>query len=188
MRPQSWDDLEKNGLPLPLIEAPAIAVRRIWLLHDEIVNYVRDSRNENSGNESTITIISMIKPHLVGWWVVVTHHIVRWQEYTHCSDVIMGAMASQITSIAIVYSTVYSDADQRKHQRAASLASVRGIHRWPVNSPHKWLVTRKIFPFDDVIRDEPVGILKHKQEKWCILIQILIKSLRDATNNKLAMV
>ena len=63
----------------------------------------------------------------------------------------MGAMASQITSLTIVYSTVYSDADQRNHQSSASLAFVRGIHRGPVNSPHKWPVTRKIFPFDDVI-------------------------------------
>ena len=69
----------------------------------------------------------------------------------HCGDVIMGAIASQITSLAIVYSTVYSDADQRKHQSSASLAFVRGIHRGPVNSPHKWPVTRKMFPFDDVI-------------------------------------
>ena len=42
-----------------------------------------------------------------------------------------------------------SDADQRKHQSSASLAFVREIHRWPVNSPHKWPVTLKIFPFDD---------------------------------------
>ena len=47
--------------------------------------------------------------------------------------------------------SVYSDADQRKHQSSASLAFVRGIHRGPVNAPHKWPVTRKIFPFDDVI-------------------------------------
>ena len=46
----------------------------------------------------------------------------------------MGTMASQITSLTIVYSTIYSDADQRKHQSSASLAFVRGIHRWPVNS------------------------------------------------------
>ena len=69
----------------------------------------------------------------------------------HYSDVIKGAMASQITSLTIVYSTFYSGADQRKHQSSASLAFVRGIHRWPVNSPHKWPVTRKMFPFDDVI-------------------------------------
>ena len=45
----------------------------------------------------------------------------------------------------------FSDADQRKHQSSASLAFVWGIHRGSVNSPHKWPVTRKMFPFDDVI-------------------------------------
>ena len=63
----------------------------------------------------------------------------------------MGAIASQISSLTIVYSIVYSDADQRKHQSSASLVFVRGIHRSTVNSPHKWPVTRKVFPFDDVI-------------------------------------
>ena len=48
-------------------------------------------------------------------------------------------------------STVYTGADQRKHQSPASLAFVRGIHRSPVNSPHKRPVTRKMSPFDDVI-------------------------------------
>ena len=69
----------------------------------------------------------------------------------HYDDVIMGAIASQITSLTIVYSTVYSGADQSKHQSSASLAFVWGIHRGPVNSPHKWPVTPKMFPFDDVI-------------------------------------
>ena len=63
----------------------------------------------------------------------------------------MTTMASQINSLTIVYSAVYSGADQRKHQSSASLAFVRGIHRGPVNSPHKWPVTRKMLPFDDVI-------------------------------------
>ena len=70
---------------------------------------------------------------------------------THYNDVIMGAIASQITSLTIVYLIVYSDADRRKYQSSASLTFVRGIHRGPVNSPHKWPVTRKMFPFDDVI-------------------------------------
>ena len=76
------------------------------------------------------------------------HEIVQG---THYNDVIMGTIASQITSLTIVYSTVYSGADQGKHQSPASLAFVRGIHRTPVNSPHKWSVTRKMFPLDDVI-------------------------------------
>ena len=67
------------------------------------------------------------------------------------NDVIMSAIASQMTSLTIVYSTVYSDADQRKHKSSASLAFVREIHRWPVNFPHKWPVTRKMFPLHDVI-------------------------------------
>ena len=72
-------------------------------------------------------------------------------QWYHYSDVIMGAMAFQITSLANVYPTVYSGTDQRKHRISASLAFVRGIHRWPVNSAHKWPVTRKMFPLGDVI-------------------------------------
>ena len=63
------------------------------------------------------------------------------------NDVIMSTVASQITSGSIVGSGV----DQRKHRSSASLAFVRGIHRGPVNSPHKGPVTRKMFLFDDVI-------------------------------------
>ena len=70
---------------------------------------------------------------------------------THYSAVILSTIASLITSLTIVYSTVYSDADQRRHQSPVSLAFVWGIHRRPVDSPHKWPVTRKMFPFDDVI-------------------------------------
>ena len=63
----------------------------------------------------------------------------------------MTMLASQITSLTVVYSIVYSGVNQRKHQSSASLAFVREIHRGPVNFPHKWPVTRKMFPFDDVI-------------------------------------
>ena len=73
-----------------------------------------------------------------------TSKLFKEQPHIHHSDVIMGTMASQITSLTIVYWTLYSVADQRKHQSSASLAFERGIHRGPVNSPHKWPVTRKI--------------------------------------------
>ena len=69
----------------------------------------------------------------------------------HYDDVIMTMLASQISSLPVVCSIVYSDVNQRKHQSSASLAFVREIHRGPVNFPHKWPVTRKMFPFDDVI-------------------------------------
>ena len=65
-----------------------------------------------------------------------------------CHD---GREASQITSLTIVYSIVYTGTDQRKHQRSAFLAFERRIQRWPVNSPHKEPVTRKMISFDDVI-------------------------------------
>ena len=109
--------------------------------------------------------------------------------YVHYDDVRMGAIASQITSLTIVYSIVYSDADQRKHQSSASLAFVRGIHRGPVNSPHKWPDTRKMFPFDDVIMGVFGGIHNPFQELnpgWyggnfkCIILQnnLMIHILR----------
>ena len=92
------------------------------------------------------------------WWLA---RILTWKSLSnpspgynalHYGDVIMGAIASQNTILRIVYSTVYSDAYQRKHQSSALLAFVRGIHRRSVNSLHKWPVTRKMFPFDDVIK------------------------------------
>ena len=63
-----------------------------------------------------------------------------------------------------VCSTVCSSAYQRKHQRSASLAYVRGIHRWSVNSPHKGPVTWKMFPFDDVIINSLWYFLNFKEK------------------------
>ena len=83
-----------------------------------------------------------------GPWICIVLALTHWLHY---NDVIMGMLASQITSLTIVYSIDYSGADQRKHQSSVSLAFVWGIHQGPVNSPHKWPVTRKMFPFDDVI-------------------------------------
>ena len=72
--------------------------------------------------------------------------------------------------------TVYLGADQRKHQSSASLAFVRGIHRWPVNSPHKGPVTRKMFPFDDVIILRTFAQLEgfgDKDRTWIIFHNII---------------
>ena len=95
---------------------------------------------ENAGESASLNAGSVIRN--IGVFVALLDHY---------DDVIMSAIASLITSLTIVYSTVYSDVDQRKHQSSASLAFVWVIHRGPVNSPHKWPVTRKMFPFDDVI-------------------------------------
>ena len=95
-------------------------------------------------SEPMLYVISLIcLVHQINRMLWPLHHV-------HYNDVTMGTMASQITRLTIVYSIVYSVADRRKHQSSASLAFVWGIHRLPVNSPHKWPVTRKMFPFDDV--------------------------------------
>ena len=83
----------------------------------------------------------------------------------HYNDVIMSSMASQVTSLMIVYWTVCWGPDQRKHQSSASLAYVWGIHRRPVNSPHKWPVTRKGFPLDDVIMSHDNATNRHGQRE-----------------------
>ena len=93
--------------------------------------------------------VIMMSTDEIGQYLTTTKH--NKAPYVHYDDVIIGTMASQITSLTIVYSAVYSGANQRKHQSSVSLAFVRGIHRSPVNSPHKWQVTRKMFPFDDTI-------------------------------------
>ena len=88
----------------------------------------------------------------------------------------MGRIASQITSLTSVYSTVYSGSDQSKHQSSASLAFVCGIHRGPVNSPHKWPVTRKMFPFDDVIMCLWWWDRKKFNDRWHIHINVLYEN------------
>ena len=92
------------------------------------------------------SISELKKPYYLLTFDLVTQYGIE-NFVSHYGGVIMGAIASQMTSLTIVY----WDANQRKHQSSASLAYVWGFHREPVNSPHKWSVTRKMFPFDDVI-------------------------------------
>ena len=115
-------------------------------------------------------------PPIIPYFVILKYNAIK--EYTlhynkhaygsclvaHYSGVIMGAIASQITSLTILYSTMYSGADQRKHQSSASPAFVRGIHRRPVKSLHKRPITRKMVPFDDVIMDLIYGLVP---DNWC---------------------
>ena len=90
---------------------------------------------------------------------------------THYCDVIMDAMVFQITSLSIVCSTFYSGANQRKHQSSASLAFVRGIHRSPVNPPHKRPVTWKMFSFDDVIMHPKIST-QHMVRVYAVLASV----------------
>ena len=134
----AWDPFFRNGsisgnpllYPISCYTAPRCVVRCLWCIPRSIC--------EKRYSSTPVTYIYM---YMISCYIAPRYY----------RDVIMGAIASQITSLTIVYSTVYSDADQRKHQSPASLAFVWGIHRGPVNSPHKWPVMRKMFPFDDVI-------------------------------------
>ena len=104
---------------------------KIWVNDRWLINGI------SCGFSIATTVLGLSSMH--------THQIPTKILPLHYNDVIMGAIASQITSITTVYSIVNSDADQTNYQSSASLAFVRGIHRGPVNSPHKWPVTRKIF-------------------------------------------
>ena len=77
--------------------------------------------------------------------------VVIWLGMWHYRDVIMGMMASQITSLTIVYSTVIQAQIKENIKAQRHWPFLWGIHRSPVNSLHKWPVTRTMFPFDDVI-------------------------------------
>ena len=97
----------------------------------------------------------------------------------HYSDVIMSTVASLITGVSVIYSTVCSPADQRKYQSSALLPFVKEIHRWSVNSLHKGPVTRKIFPFFDVIMGRTVSTASQWQWslKFTIAPQIIDNSI-----------
>ena len=87
----------------------------------------------------------------------------------------------QFTSLTTVYSTVYSGADQRKHQSSASLAFVWGIQWGPVNSPLKWPVTRKMFPFNDVIMYTRIYSWKEAVQLKRLRLPLLMHSWESPT-------
>ena len=100
------------------------------------------SRNKSHVDNFKWNILEWWYPCAVKWtswccWARVMVYVINCPCCKHYNDVITGAMASQITRFMIVYQIVYPGADQRKHQSSVSLAFVRGIHRWPVNCPHK---------------------------------------------------
>ena len=111
-------------------------------LYPNILCHVTIFYNWDRAIESPVSILGIqihvyatISRFMVASWL--TDYVLDQKSMPHCSDVIMGAVASQITSLAFVYSTVYSGAAQRKHQSPESLTFVRGNHhRRPVNSPH----------------------------------------------------
>ena len=129
----NWDRLEgRSGLPTTNVDN----------------DFCNDWKPKLKSDRTDVKPLSRVGPSVLSPLPITLH--------SHYDDVIMSEIASQITSLTIVYSTVHLGADQSKHQSSASLAFVWEIHRWPVNFPHKWPVTRKIFPFDDVIMSSQI--------------------------------
>ena len=132
-----------------LITAPDELTPECYFLAEQFWCWcTQPTRRQTIGNHHTNLAMTTVLQECLLNMHITTQPLLT---HKHYNDVMMSAMASQITSLTIVYSTVYSSADQRNHQSSASLAFVWGIHRWPVNSPHKGPATRKMFPFNDVI-------------------------------------
>ena len=137
IRVKAWRRTGDKPLPGPMLPSSltnTCGIRRRWVNLSETTKYVKVWKMADVLQTTFANEFSRMKT------------IAFWFKF-HYGDVMMGAMASQVTSLTIVY----SGADQRKHQSSASLTFVRGIHRWPVNSPHTWPATRKMFQFEDVI-------------------------------------
>ena len=96
----------------------------------------------------------------------------RWYLKTinHHSNVMMGAMTSQITGVLIVCSTVCSDADQRDIKAPRHWPLWEEIHRSPVNSPHEGPVMRKMFPFDGVIMHQIDGLVQERRNSRALVM------------------
>ena len=139
-------------------------------LFNHIVNYTIGRKSQRNLNRRNIRISIqgsefgniLSRPQ----WTASQSPAPNYSRATHYNDVIMSKIASQITSLTIVYWTVYSGPDQTKHQISASPAFVPGNHRGPVNSPHKWPVTRKMFPFEDVIIASSAKVHEFFRKFW----------------------
>ena len=117
-----------------------------------------------------------------------TCYTLHWTPIYHCNDVIMSAMASQITGVSIVCSTICSSADQRNHQSSASLAFVRGMHRSPVDPPSQMAINAEIIfswwrhhywesmaTYQHITHRLP--IMATTQQRPCVLILVVIKTV-----------
>ena len=172
----NWESICKNRAPYPIQLAPIITWSHISRYDIRHSNTKERAKRRGANKEFGIYSTKLIPPkgysyRILGLGVLYARSCPRIIQ-EHNNDVIMSAIASQITTLRIVYSSVNSGADQRKHQSSASLAFVRGILRWSVNSPHKGPVTRTMFPFDDVIMKQSGHPLSTLFNNSCIRLCI----------------
>ena len=143
----------------------------VWYAFDSPISPPKSKENCLILKTSFVDVLKYLALYIPHTLLFTTHLnipcCIDTRRQIHFTDVIMSVMASQITSLTIVYSTVYSGAYQRTNQSFMSLAFVRGIPLSPVNSPHKRPVTRKMFPFDDVIIYYRI-LKSYKSSRYCI--------------------
>ena len=157
--------------------APSHYLNQFW----RIVNWTRGNKFHGNSNRNSIIFIQENVFKLSSARMAALLSRRRWAKegqlrswhtfasfvyelyWTHYSDVTMSILASQITCDSTVCLCVCLDEHKRKHQSPCYWPFVRGIHHTPVNSPHKGPVTRKSFPFDDVI------MIEHRSENWLII-------------------
>ena len=163
MRSGYWPDFSRN-YPLSFSITRIGCRSKIYIYNKDLLNSIEALLQHVSLSKSTrfiycgrliLDTFSLITPH--------SNALYREVSHIRCISLQWRHNGRYGVSNHIVYSSVYSGADQTKYQSSASLAFVRGIHWWPVNSPHKWPVTRKMFSFDDVImsishRHNPLSI------------------------------
>ena len=120
--------------------------RKFWKCVSYFVEdliYIRQKKHLTWANNDPVSI--RIKYQTITTFKVTNNHSISTLEGSlqlremsyHYSDIIMSMMASQITGISIACSSVCSGTDQRKQKISVSLAFVRGVHQWLVDSPHK---------------------------------------------------
>ena len=116
---------------------------------------------QSKSNQLSVILINF-------WYITMTSYWVSWR---------LKSPASPWFVQLLVHAQI-----KEKHQRSASLAFVRGIHRWPVNSPHKRTVTQEMFPFDDVIMNFDLlstncSLVNLKQIVWLTNLKMELKIL-----------
>ena len=159
---------------------------RCWFLISEVLYFLWEQIHRVPKllyNEFENHAFKIAATSLRGLELIILTVLIYWywsnHKQPHYSDVIMGAIASQITSLTIVYSTVFfSDGDQRKHHSSASLAFVLEINRWPVNSPHKFQWSKTLM-FSLICAWMNVWVNNVRPVIWDIIPSIMLGRRRD---------
>ena len=117
---QNQRNLQRCVFQAPVVSLHKGSVKRNAFPCHDVILLVR----ELSYFDHNFAHVPVSSPHQ--HWIVVLWVISHYPNQSYYNDVIMTTMASQITTLTVVYSTVYSDADQRQHQIPHTKGQLRG--------------------------------------------------------------